>query len=528
MTRLGPLTAQALGRSPYDDEVLRPEADQEEGPSMTTSNSQQYDGRGRPVNPETRRMNRDMIRAHNEVMQVIGVAEPDTGPSHAELEATRRYIDYEEVMGQRLLRIGRALEVAGVWGVNGFRARILVYRRYADISFFDLFRHERAQRSVASTFLTGLPTFLAGHALKLATHFWAPLRRRRRMLSPVLAYIRVHLQLYVFMQRVEIIPASKWFPSWTFFIPGLPSSPIPAPAPPEDFSAASLMRYAGAWAINAMPFASFVLWGHMWTRVTSFLWQEFYGRLPNTVHHRKNLPPVAPAAVMPDVADEEPSQPPVEEPMPQHSAEGDLAGQDTTPNTPLVRRPSVFSSRGDDFGSDDEDEAGISATLISFDVEATDATDAPPGLWSAELRPSAGAEGGGSGSGGPVAPPIYIDTMLTRLPACLASDIFTVITSYVVVAPYEAMALRLVARSYRQSMGLPFGDIYEPNIFHSITWRGALNFVGIEFLHLSIAGELWAMVTLMSQVLHLTEEEFREMDAAAAAEARAANEEGPD
>jgi hypothetical protein len=268
----------------------------------------------------------------------------------------------------------------------------------------------------------------------------------------------------------------------------------------------------------------------MWTRVTSFLWQEFYGRLPNTVHHRKNLPPTPPAAVMPDIADDEP-RPPADEPPQQHRDEVvEVPGQDTTPNTPLVRRQSVFSSRGDDFGSDDEDEGGISATLISFDVEATDATDAPPGLWSAELRPSAGADGGGgSGSGGgPVAPPIYVDTMLTRLPACLASDIFTVITSYVVVAPYEAMALRLVARSYRQSMGLPFDDIYEPNIFHSITWRGALNFVGIEFLHLSIAGDLWAMVTLMSLVLHLTEDEFKEMDAAAAAEVRAAAEDGPD
>ncbi|CRJ86987.1 hypothetical protein BN1723_000215, partial [Verticillium longisporum] len=115
-----------------------------------------------------------MIRAHNEVMQVIGVAEPDNVPTEADLESVRRHVDYEETMGHRLLRIGRTLEVGGVWGVNGLRARILLYKRYADISFFDLFRYERSQCSMSNLFLAGLPTFLAGHALKLGSHQWAP------------------------------------------------------------------------------------------------------------------------------------------------------------------------------------------------------------------------------------------------------------------------------------------------------------------------------------------------------------------
>lgn len=476
-------------------------------------------------------MNRDMVRAHNEVMQVIGVAEPDSGPTEAEKEAKRRYHEYEEVMGHRLLRIGRSLEVGGVWGVNGFRARILVYRRYADISFFDLFRYERSQRSLSSMFLAGLPTFLTGHLLKMATHFWGPMRRRKQWLGPVVAYIRVHLQLYVFLQRVEIIPASKWFPPWTYFVPGMAMSPIAAPAPPEDLSAASLLRYAGAWCVNAVPFVSFVVWGQLWTRVTTFLWQEFYGRLPNTVHHRRFLPPPPPpppvvtASVDPP---QETGRQPIDIPPARRDEilrdlddmmnevddslrnVHDMIGQAATdePSTALTRRPSGFSARGgDDFASDDDEDGGISATLISFDVEATDATDAPPGLWSAELRPSAG-----EGPGLPAPPATYVDTMLTRLPACLASDIFTVISSYVLVAPYEAMALRLVARSYRARMGLPCLDIYEPNIFAGMGWRGLANFFGVEFLHLSVAGEIWAMVTLFSQVFHLTEEEFREID----------------
>ncbi|KAF9880974.1 hypothetical protein CkaCkLH20_01124 [Colletotrichum karsti] len=517
MTRLGPLTAQALGRSPFDDVV------EGEGEADPRAPEQEYDSRGRPMNPETKRMNRDMVRAHNEVMQVIGVAESDNAPSTAEVDSVRRYFNYEDAVGTRLLRFGRALEIGGVWGINGMRLRILLYKRYADISFFELLQKEIGQRSIASSLGTGLPTFLSGHAFKMATYYLYPFPRKNKLINAGLSYIRVHLQLYVFLQRLDIIPSNKWFPSLSFFIPGSSSSPIAAPEPPPDFSAASLARYAGAWAFNALPFVSFVIWGQVWTEVTGHLWQEFYGRLPNTVHQRKPppppLPPQAPIAQIPDPEPE--LEPAHEEPFSEvHDETNDDITQETSEAAPVqaVRRPSTFSARGDDYGSDDEEDGGVSATLISFDVEATESTDAPPGLWSAELRPSAGPEG--SGYGHTVQ---YLDTMLTRLPACLASDIFTVISGYILVSPYEAFALRLVARSYRHRMGLPLNDIHEINIFSGMTMRGVTNFLGLEFIHLVIAGELWALVTGLAHWFHLTEEEwklFNELDEQEAAEER--------
>ncbi|CCF42400.1 hypothetical protein CH063_02819 [Colletotrichum higginsianum] len=519
MTRLGPLTAQALGRSPYDDVV---DGEGEDDPHAPI---QQYDNRGRPVNPETKRMNRDMVRSHNEVMQVIGVAEPDNTPSSAEVDSVRRYFNYEDAVGTRLLRFGRALEIAGVWGINGMRLRILLYKRYADISFFELLQHERKQRSLSGALLTGLPTFIGGHVFKMATYWFYPFPRKNRYINTTLSYIRVHLQLYVFLQRLDIIPSSSWFPPLSFFIPGSPSSPVAAPAPPDDFSAHSLVQYAGAWCVNAIPFVSYVIWGQIWTEVTGHLWQEFYGRLPNTVHHRKPTPPPPPPpAPIPEtpepVPDVDRSQPgPLSEVA--HEEIPEDSPPEAEPIEPLVqaaRRPSAFSTRGDDYGSDDEEDGGVSATLISFDVEATDSTDAPPGLWSAELRPSTGPEGSGHG-----ASVQYMDTMLTRLPACLASDIFTVISGYILVSPYEAVALRLVARSYRERMGLPTFDIHDTNIFSGMTMRGVTNFLGLEFMHLVIAGELWALVTGLAQWFHLTEEEwklFNEIEETEAAEER--------
>lgn len=84
-----------------------------------------YDSRGRPVNPETKKIHRDMVRAHNEVMQVIGVAEADNNAA-AEVETQRQHHYYEDTMGDKILRIGRTTLIHGVWGLVGARQRILV------------------------------------------------------------------------------------------------------------------------------------------------------------------------------------------------------------------------------------------------------------------------------------------------------------------------------------------------------------------------------------------------------------------
>lgn len=125
----GPLTAQALGRSPYDPEPVEGDGlgstasgDEDDGEYV-----QQYDGRGRPINPETKRRNRDLIRAHNEVMLAVGVAEAENPQSAAENEDNRQHDAYETNIGIRLIWASkRCIEMAGVFGINGLRQRILV------------------------------------------------------------------------------------------------------------------------------------------------------------------------------------------------------------------------------------------------------------------------------------------------------------------------------------------------------------------------------------------------------------------
>lgn len=97
-----------------------------EGPEDPRAPRQLYDERGRPINPETKRINRDVIRSHNEVMMVIGVAEPENSLFDAQAEAAREQQRYEDRVGRKLLLYSSVLNTAAIWGINGMRQRILV------------------------------------------------------------------------------------------------------------------------------------------------------------------------------------------------------------------------------------------------------------------------------------------------------------------------------------------------------------------------------------------------------------------
>jgi hypothetical protein len=107
------------GRTRYEDEVIQaPEGGA--GP-----NGQQYNEHGYPRNPETRRREREHVRAANEVMQVTGVVEDSIVAKKKLLEYKEKKIE-DTFTGLRLMEIGRAVLVGGVWGVLGLRRRILV------------------------------------------------------------------------------------------------------------------------------------------------------------------------------------------------------------------------------------------------------------------------------------------------------------------------------------------------------------------------------------------------------------------
>ncbi|KAM5342466.1 hypothetical protein ACJ41O_013432 [Fusarium nematophilum] len=503
----GPLTAQALGRSPYDDVVERNEDD---GEPQTGGTTQQYDHRGRPINPETKRINRDIIRSHNEVMLVIGVAEQENPTTSPEAEAEKRHMAYEEDLGLSLAFPAlRCVEAVGAFGLDGLRQRILIYRRYSHIPFWDLYQASRRNFSFSRDVMPGAATSLfTTYTDRRVARLWCDRGDRifaRKLVHEVWAYTRVHLELFMALQRLGLTSNSNWLPSLSFFIPFTRDSPIPAPPLPQGFSVQSMLQWVGGVCVSVAPFLAWVMTQRLIRDYRPKIWGRIFLRLPST--GSGTLPTWTPVNDRSrNRTEHSHNRGAGEDVSPLRAVDGQIPNEGAVE---AVRRPSTFSARGDDYVSDEEENEGLSATLISFDVEATgESTDAPAGLWSAELRPSVNPDA----RGGMTPPTLYSDTMLTQLPPLIASHIFTDAALRLLSAPYEAVALRLVGRALRLRMGLPSLDIYGANLLSGLSLTSVINFLGVQVLHLALSGEIWGVVTIWSQALHTTSEEWRESE----------------
>lgn len=456
MGRLGPLTSMALGRSPYDDVVMgEGEGDPREPPQM-------YDERGRPVNSETKRINKDIIRSHNEVMLVIGVVESETSMEEMRAEQLRRYAHErdDERVARNLEWAARVCELAGVWGVGGMRQRILLYKNYSHVPFASLFHYERRIQPPSAYWLHGLPAFLTANISDFA---WFEDRiMKSTFLKVAFSYIQTSLRIWIFLQRSNLLPvgASPWFPSWKYFIPGSSASAIPPCPLPPTLSLASVAGWLGRSLLGFVPFMAFWAVNGLWLSTGDLLYEEIYDMLPNpsnpehtrvpgggfilqriatdrdvettpTQPHAGSEAPVdsgdaGPVQVQTEqvtdsntwdvsqnteqaTSDENGSsqQPPQERSAtPAARAENPTAG----PSRPRSHPRRSRAPDTDDFSSDEEaTEEIVSATLISFDVEnnpenpdpSNDNNMPPGGVWSAELRPNPGNDpmGGSDGHG---------------------------------------------------------------------------------------------------------------------------------
>ncbi|GAB1314190.1 ER-bound oxygenase mpaB/mpaB'/Rubber oxygenase catalytic domain-containing protein [Madurella fahalii] len=564
MGRLEPLTSQALGRSPYDDVVLG------EGPENPRGHQQMYDERGRPINPETKRINRDVIRSHNEVMMVIGVAEPENCTVDSEAEAARRHHQYEDRIGRRLLLAGGVLETAGIWGVNGMRQRILLYKEYSQVTFHGMFRLVWNQQSLASYFLAGLPSFLASTVLEQLA---IPGSRKYPVLQYVTTYIRLHLAVYTFFQRTGIIPFSSLLPSWRFFIPGTSASPIPLPPAPTSLCPRGLLRWLSAFAVGLAPFAGFYLYTKVYSLITRTLRFKIYGLLPRpyNANKRKQLREATPPLGMADIPIEFRADETLEmlDPLPTPPPSSDiptrvrrqstvsLRGAGTNTNTAATTTAGPISGHvatgSDDFASDDEEAELVSATLISFDVEATEPTpdahhqhpsastaaDNPnhnnnngssnnnsntPNLWSAELRPNladSSRPSGGSPSDGPETP-VYRENALTRLPAVLATDVLAITPARLLMTPFAGAVWLRLARPYMARMGLSLAGVRDDaavGFFWTFAGplgrRAVVNLLGLELLLAVLQGEAWSLMMLVAERFRYSREEWLEREGVA-------------
>jgi hypothetical protein len=137
--------------------------------------------------------------------------------------------------------------------------------------------------------------------------------------------------------------------------------------------------------------------------------------------------------------------------------------------------------------SEEEEEELTQATLISFDVEATDVVESSVGTWSAELR----------SANEPKTSQVlrYHVTGLTMLPAIMATEDLRPIVSGIILMPLEAFMVRVIGRAYRASAGMEMDDMF--------TW--GIPSVGNVFtafaIQLVVTGVIWTGYTAGAQWL---------------------------
>jgi hypothetical protein len=141
----------------------------------------------------------------------------------------------------------------------------------------------------------------------------------------------------------------------------------------------------------------------------------------------------------------------------------------------------------DQDSSDEEDDEMTHATLISFDVEATDVVESSLGTWSAELRSANEPK--------PSQDVKYRVTGVTMLPPIMATEGLREIAAGIIVMPLEALMVRVIGRAYRASAGLGVEDMYGPG--SGLPSMG--NLFSVLTVQLAVTGVIWAGFTVGTQ-----------------------------
>lgn len=236
-------------------------------------------------------------------------------------------------------------------------------------------------------------------------------------------------------------------------------------------TATSILGWATALASTAAPMLVILAHGKIKFAVSRIIYSPIYRTLPRPIGE----------SIFSGLGI---SAPTLEYDTPDRPQERQTHNSDEPTLRALEGLPALDAQHRDE--SSDEDEVAH-ATLISFDVEATEPVENATGTWSAELRsanePKASED------------VRYWRTGLTMLPVFMATEGLREIVAGVIVMPLEAVMVRVIARAYRASAGLPMEDLY-PTGF---VVRGIQNIVSVLAMQLVVTGVAWAGFTVGSQ-----------------------------
>ncbi|KFX97615.1 hypothetical protein V495_08832 [Pseudogymnoascus sp. VKM F-4514 (FW-929)] len=533
MTRLEPLIVSALGRSPYNDElIVNDDPGQSDG---TVRTGQQYDDRGRPINPETTQRTKDLVRASNEVLQAAGIIEPNSDfRARDEALKAAREEDFDKAFRRRT--IGGVLLTAGVWGTSGLRRRTLLYREYSLHPLLDIIRLERVDRSIPRMLGAGLPALLLNRAfgnfaLVYEQIFDIESLSTKRIIEYCFYHIMFHYQYFATLQQLNLFNPNQLVPTLLFMVPFSSQSPLYLPAFPNTFTTPTVLSWLGSMGLVIAPCILLAAWKRTTQLLSNLIFDPLYEFLPHPSNIRSLSPDLLGAinelrqTIQEQEYDDLSNAPRLPDPnsisnasdYSSGSTESDLSpevhrhgpqfpaspvtptsdprtlraleGEPRSPQPQERERDFSPSRRRDSLATTTDEQEITQTTFISFDVEATDEPAEAIGSYSAELRNANYADEPRSGA------KVYNLTATSLLPAHLAADALSVLLASVFTMPFEAMAVRAIGQSWRAKMGLPTRDMFWIflNDGSRLTWHGVANVATLFVTEVLITGVVWGV-----------------------------------
>lgn len=191
MGRQQDLERLALGRSAFQDVDTEGEASDQgfdhaagsagNGQLDGDSYKQQYDNKGRPINPATEERNQSMRNAQNAVLALVGVVESKEASDHqlekqclSKQEAREKVLKAEQARGNGLGLITSLFHVATTWWPETLTSRIQAGVYAGSMSFTDIVLRDLTaaqycgSRGLFDTFFAGAPVTIFYGILKLS------------------------------------------------------------------------------------------------------------------------------------------------------------------------------------------------------------------------------------------------------------------------------------------------------------------------------------------------------------------------
>jgi len=284
------------------------------------------------------------------------------------------------------------------------------------------------------------------------------------------------------LQQLNLVPVSWFLPSLQSFIPFSRASTLLFP-PLPSLSISSLSSFTVSLASTAAPMILVWAHGEFKYMVNRIMYRPIYKSLPRpsgeSIFSGLEMRTPIMEYDTPDQATSDRSRYRTEDEPTLRALEG----------RPALERadPRMHQTERNHDSSDDEEEELTQATLISFDVEATDVIESSIGTWSAELRSANEPKTSQALR--------YHVTGLTMLPPIMATEGIRQIVAGIIALPLETLMVRVVGRAYRASAGMGMDDMFLreiPSIGNILT-TFAIQFV--------LTGVIWTGYTTCTQWL---------------------------